>query len=66
VTPETATLMRHFRIRTKTVSPRIPRVERHAVINLDGIAAIAGPLAVHAAKQGMDANLPALKTILER
>jgi hypothetical protein len=36
------------------------------VISLDGIAAIVGRLAVRAAKQGMDANLAALETILER
>jgi uncharacterized protein YndB with AHSA1/START domain len=41
-------------------------VELHATIELDGIAAIAGPFAVRGVKRGMDANLAALKTILER
>jgi hypothetical protein len=35
-------------------------------IELDGIAAIAGPFAVRGVKRGMDTNLAALKTILER
>jgi hypothetical protein len=40
-------------------------VELHATIELDGVAAIAGPFAVRGVKRGMDANLAALKTILE-
>lgn len=41
-------------------------VELHATIELAGIATIAGPFAVRGVKRGMDANLAALKTILER
>jgi uncharacterized protein YndB with AHSA1/START domain len=41
-------------------------VELHATIEFDRIAAIAGPFAVRGVKRGMDANLAALKTILER
>jgi hypothetical protein len=41
-------------------------VQLHGTIGLAGIAAIADPLAVRAVKRGMDANLAALKTILER
>jgi hypothetical protein len=41
-------------------------VQLHGTIELAGIAAIAGPLAVRAVKRGMDANLAALKIILGR
>jgi uncharacterized protein YndB with AHSA1/START domain len=41
------------------------RLELHATVELDGLAAIAGPLAVRGVKRGMDANLSALKAILE-
>ena len=40
-------------------------LELHATVELPGIAALAGPLAVRAVKRGMDANLAALKAILE-
>jgi hypothetical protein len=38
-------------------------LELHATIELAGIA---GPFAVRGVKRGMDANLAALRTILER
>ena len=41
-------------------------VELHATVDFDGIATLAGPLAVRAVKRGMDANLAALKAMLER
>jgi uncharacterized protein YndB with AHSA1/START domain len=41
-------------------------IRLHATIELAGIAALAGPLAVRAVKRGMDANLATLKVILER
>jgi hypothetical protein len=41
-------------------------VQLDGTIELAGIAAIAGPLAVRAVKRGMDANLAALKIILGR
>jgi uncharacterized protein YndB with AHSA1/START domain len=41
-------------------------IQLHATFELDGVAALAGPFAVRGVKRGMDANLAALKTLLER
>jgi hypothetical protein len=41
-------------------------IQLHATLELPGIAALAGPVAVRAVKRGMGANLAALKAILER
>jgi uncharacterized protein YndB with AHSA1/START domain len=41
-------------------------VHLHATVELSGIAALAGGIAVRGVKRGMDANLATLKAILER
>jgi hypothetical protein len=49
-----------------SAEPNGTLVQLHATIAPHGIATITGPLAVRGVKRGMDANLAALKTILER